>query len=233
MITGDESWVSIREIESKQFSLEWIPKGSPGLRPVKAKRQRSAKKLMLTVFFDCDGPVLIDFLPPKETVDTDQYLRVLNLLKDQIRLKRPALWKKPDPAKPERNFIIHQDNAPSHTCAQTLAFFLDIPLLAHPPYSPDLAPCDFFLFPCLKSQLACLQIRNLEELKVAVKKELKAIPKEDYCAALRQIVVRWMKCVTANRSYFEGRHFPVDPADFRLEVLFQYPDGAADLESDA
>ncbi len=65
VITGNESWVSIREVESKQFSLEWIPKGSPALHPVKARCERSAKKLMLTIFFDLVGPVLVDFLPPQ------------------------------------------------------------------------------------------------------------------------------------------------------------------------
>ncbi len=121
--------MSIKERESKQFSLEWIPKGSPGLHPVKARRQRSVCKLMLTVFFDCDGAVLVDFLTLGDTVDTDHYLLVLNRLKDRIRMKRPHLWMKPDPDQPERNFIIHHNNAPSHTSARTLSFFLDIPVL--------------------------------------------------------------------------------------------------------
>lgn len=52
VITGDESWVSVREVETKQVSLQWIPKGSCDLRPMKAKRQHAKKKVMLTVFWD-------------------------------------------------------------------------------------------------------------------------------------------------------------------------------------
>ena len=52
--------------------------------------------------------------------------------------------------------IIHPDNAPSHRAAQTTETTkrLGFELLDHPPYSPELAPCDFFfLFPLIKSVL--------------------------------------------------------------------------------
>ncbi len=228
VVTGDESWVSIKELETKSCSLEWTPKGMPAMRPMKVRRQRSVRKLMLTVFFDWQGLILIDFLPPGDTVDTDRYLEVLSTLKERIRRKRPDLWRKPNPDSPRRNFVIHHDNASSHTSAPTLAFFEDIDLLAHPPYSPDLAPCDYFLFPRLKSQLATLQIRNLEELKHAVHRELNKIPSEDFCAAIRQMPLRWMKVQEANGSYFEGRHLSVDPAEYGLEDLFKPPEEVED-----
>ncbi len=67
-----------------------------------------------------------------------------------------------------------------------------------------------------------------------MKKELKAISPEDYCAAIRQMLVRWMKCVAANGSYFEGRHFAVDLADYGLEVFFETApeDSASEQDSD-
>ncbi len=231
VVTGDESWVSVREVEMKQKSLEWIPKGSPGLRPVKARRQRAVRKLMLTVFWDELGPILIDFLPPGEVVDSDRYVEVLTRLREAIRRKRPHLWMKdPDSSDTQqRRFVIHHDNASSHTSCITLAFFQHIPLLAHPPYSPDLAPSDFFLFPRLKTRLATNNIRTLDELRASVVKELKAIPKEDYRAALQQqLPLRWMKCLAANGSYFEGRHFPVDPEQHGLVVTFDDPEESPD-----
>jgi len=51
---------------------------------------------------------------------------------------------------------LHHDNAPAHSTALVQAFFLakhDITPACQPPYSPDLAPCDFWLFPKLKSPL--------------------------------------------------------------------------------
>ncbi len=50
IITGDESWVSIFEMELKANSWEWHPRGESTSRPLKAIRNRSAKKAMLTVF---------------------------------------------------------------------------------------------------------------------------------------------------------------------------------------
>ena len=49
----------------------------------------------------------------------------------------------------------HHDNAPAHTAAATREFLAceGVQLMSHPTYSPDLAPCDFFLFPHAKKQL--------------------------------------------------------------------------------
>ena len=52
-------------------------------------------------------------------------------------------------------WFLHHDIAPSHTSFSEREFFKQnyITTLSHPPYSPDLAPCDFFLFPKLKTHL--------------------------------------------------------------------------------
>ena len=49
--------------------------------------------------------------------------------------------------------LLHQDNAPSHTAFITREFLAknNITIIDHPPYSPDLAPCDFYLFPKVKN----------------------------------------------------------------------------------
>jgi hypothetical protein len=66
----------------------------------------------------------------------------------KLREKRPQLA--------EKGFVFHWDNAPVHTAAVVKDWFAAnaIPLLEHPPYSPDLAPADFFLFPKVKEALA-------------------------------------------------------------------------------
>ncbi len=148
IITGDESWVSVFEMETKRSSCEWHPKGTIAARPTKALRQRSERKSMLTVFFDESGEVLVDFKDPKVTVDSDNYCDILRKLKEQLRRRRPDKWA-------GRNFFLHHDNAPAHTAAITLALIgsSGIEMIPHPPYSPDLAPCDYYLFPRLKNQL--------------------------------------------------------------------------------
>ena len=76
----------------------------------------------------------------------------------RIAEKRPHLAKK--------KVLFHHDNAPAHTSAVATAKLVELSyeLLPHPPYSPDLAPCDFFLFPNLKKSLAGQKFESNEEV---------------------------------------------------------------------
>ena len=65
-------------------------------------------------------------------------------------------------------------------------------VLNHPPYSPDLSPCDFFLFPRLKKMLSA----SRSSLGSAIYQCLQQIPKEDYLSAFRDWVKRLQKCVS-------------------------------------
>ena len=69
------------------------------------------------------------------------YVALLDPLDVALKKKRPRLAHK--------KVLFHQDNAPSYKCAVAMAklFQLGYELIPHPAYSPDLAPCDFFLFP--------------------------------------------------------------------------------------
>src|SRR5436189_5963504 len=64
-----------------------------------------------------------------------------------------------------KKILFHQDNAPSHTSAVAMAKIheLRFELLDHAPYSPDLAPSDFFLFPQLKFALGGQRFSSNEE----------------------------------------------------------------------
>ncbi len=88
IVSGDETWLYCFDPQTKQRSSQWLPKGSK--RPEKALRGKTAsKKVMLTLFFDMEGPILIHFLQQGDTVDTDEYCRVLARLRENVRLKRP------------------------------------------------------------------------------------------------------------------------------------------------
>ena len=89
----------------------------------KARMSKSKFKAMLIVFFDINGIVMTKWVPEGQTVNQTYYLSVLATLREGVRKKRPELWK-------NNSWILHQGNAP---------------VLQHAPYSPDLAPCDFFV----------------------------------------------------------------------------------------
>ncbi len=72
LVTADESWFHYYEPELKSQSSVWIAKGS-GL-PIKARAVQSAGKRMASVFWDEEGILLIDWLPEKETINSDYYI---------------------------------------------------------------------------------------------------------------------------------------------------------------
>jgi histone-lysine N-methyltransferase SETMAR len=66
------------------------------------------------------------------------------------------------------SWILHHDNAPAHNVLSVKTFLAKhkIPLLEHPSYSPNLAPCDFFLFPKIKSALKGIHLEAVDAVKV-------------------------------------------------------------------
>lgn len=145
-ITMDETWVHHYTPESKVQSKQWKRSGSPP--PKKAKAILSAKKVMASVFWDCKGVIMVDYLEKGKTINADYYCTLLQRLREEIKTKRPGMLSK--------KVLFHQDNAPVHTAAKSIAqiYNCGFELLPHPPYSPDLAPSDYHLFPNLKKHLA-------------------------------------------------------------------------------
>ena len=76
---------------------------------------------------------------------------------------------------------------------------MGIKTVAHPPYNPDLAPCDFWLFPKLRS--CCYE--TIEEMKEAVTKVIDTLTQEDFHGAFQKLLERYNKCIAAGDN-FEG-----------------------------
>lgn len=209
IVSGDESPVYLLDPETRSESKQWLPK--EGQCPTKVLRGHTWKKTMLTVFFDARGVVLTEF--NDGIVDMDTYINTLRNLRENIRRKRPFMWKGGMDGKTDREFVIHQDNASCHTSNRTISFLFDQDLLTHPPYSPDLALCDYFLFPLLKKQLRGHRHQNLRDLKVAVRRVLVSITEDQCQEALSKWPLRWRKCVQSEGEYFKGcgLEVPFDP----------------------
>ena len=77
--------------------------------------------------------------------------------------------------------LLH-DNARPHKTKQVKAKIASMGMveLEHPPYSPDLAPCDFYLFPKLKEYLSGRYFDTNEALGSAIFQYLNLVPPEDY-----------------------------------------------------
>ena len=170
---------------------------------------------MITIFFDCNGLIHTEFVPQGETVTADYYCQTLAHLREQIRRRRPHLWVKTGLW---RHFLLHHDNATPHTAVPTLAALGETgtDMLAHPPYSPDLAPNDYFLYPELKKYMRGMVYRNVQEVQQAALRILRQIPQHKFEDAIKDMPVRWAKCVQAGGDFFEGDGLEVP--DFMVEV---------------
>ena len=77
---------------------------------------------------------------------------------------------------------------------------MGIKIAPQPPYSPDLAPCDFWLFPKLRG----CRYEAIEEMKVAVTKVIDTLTQEDFHGAFEKLLERYNMCIAARGDYFEG-----------------------------
>lgn len=194
-VTMDETWVHHYTPETKQQSKQWVEAG--GSVPKKAKSIASAGKVMASVFWDAKGILLIDYLPKGRTITGEYYSNLLDQLDAKIRQKRPGLKKK--------KIIFHQDNAPVHKSALAMGKLRDLgyELLGHPPYSPDLAPSDFHLFPNLKKFVSGKRFVSNEEVEKAVDEYFDNLPESHFREGILKLEKRWTKCVEVKGDYVE------------------------------
>ena len=77
---------------------------------------------------------------------------------------------------------------------------MGIKTVPQPPFSPDLAPCDFWLFPKLRS----CHYDTIEEMKEAVTKVIDTLTQKDFDGAFEKLLERYNKCIAARGDYFKG-----------------------------
>ena len=102
--------------------------------------------------------------------------------------------------------MLHQDNAPPHTAICVAEFLAEksIPVVPHPPYSPDLAPCDFWLFPKMKMKMKGNRYDEREDIIDAGTAVLNELTESDFQECFRTWEKRINSCVEAKGQYFEG-----------------------------
>jgi histone-lysine N-methyltransferase SETMAR len=150
---------------------------------------------MASVFWDAEGILFIDYLEKGKTITGEYYSHLLTRLDEKICEKRPGLQKK--------KIIFHQDNAPAHKSVLALGKLRDLhyELLEHLPYSPDLAPSDFYLLPKLKLFLAGQRFSSNQEATGAVEGYFADLIKNHYRDGIMALEHRWNKCVSLKGDY--------------------------------
>ncbi|UYV74512.1 hypothetical protein LAZ67_11003744 [Cordylochernes scorpioides] len=152
--------------------------------------QRSAGKVLLTIFWNVDGPICLDFLSSRQRMNSDLYCDILvNKLKPGIRNKRRR--------KLSKAVLFLHDNARPHTSCKTVSTIIKLgfEVLEHPAYIPDLAPSDYFLFGLLKKELKGKRFDSDEDVQKVVQDFFHTLPKSAYKEGIYKLPERWRRCI--------------------------------------
>ena len=122
------------------------------------------------------------FVPEGETINAMYYRVVMERLLNKIRPVRTGMCESSD-------WFILLYNAPSHNATIVKQFLVQqkVTVLDHPPYSPDLAPADYILFPKVKSYLKGHLFDSVSDIQKAVTSTLNTIEKDDFYKGIQKL----------------------------------------------
>jgi [histone H3]-lysine36 N-dimethyltransferase SETMAR len=197
LVTMDEIWI-YWDNEGSFHHRSW--RGEGDTPDVEVRRVLTTRKHLMSVFWDCKGVLLMEVLPRGQTITADVYCQQLDHLVVAIQEKRRRQLQGG-----YQQFHYLHDNARPHTAGKTLEKLRQIgfTVLPHPPYSPDLAPSDFYLFSAMKSAIRGRNWNSEEEIRTALDAWIASKPRGFFADGIRKLPGRWQKCVSHHGDYFE------------------------------
>ena len=140
---------------------------------------------------------MVDYLLHKTTITGEYYANLMRKLREVIKQKRRGML--------TRGIMLLHDNAPVHKSrvAQAAIRECGFEQLSHPPYSPDLAPSDYYLFRNLKGHLRGTRFPDDECLKDSTEKWLEEQSEEFYYSGIASLKEKWSKCIKVKGDYIE------------------------------
>ena len=192
LVTCDERWIYCYDPET-EFSVEacWLSQTQEG------QTEQIHTQTLDDPFFDSTGMIYMHWVPTGHTVNKKYYVEVLREFRKTLHWKRQALFK-------SGQWNFQQDNALVHNSMLVTDYLnkMGIKTVTYSPYSPDLAPCDFWLFPKLKEKLRGCRYETIEEMKEAVTKV--TLTQEDFHGTFQKLLERYNECIAARGDYLEG-----------------------------
>lgn len=194
IVTGDEKWIYFDNPKRKK---SWVDPGQPSTsQPV---RNIHGKKTLLCIWWDSKGPLYYELLKPGETITGERYRQQLIKLNRALKEKRPEFHQRHD------KVIFQHDNARPHVAIPVQNYLGNInwEVLPHPPYSPDLAPSDYYLFRSMQHGLSEQHFHSYEEVKNWLDEWLASKNEKWYWDGIHQLTERWEKVVANDGQYFD------------------------------
>jgi histone-lysine N-methyltransferase SETMAR len=194
IITGDETWIYYRQTGRKASNACWIGEGQSPETVV--RRSQHEPKILFSIFFRSNGPLLVHSVDRGVKIDRFYYIdNCLKTVVEEVKKQRPKTG--------THGIKMLHDNASSHGSPAVEHYLKQegINLMPHPPYSPDLSPCDYWLNDYIKRNLT--DQTNAETLHKAVSNIVFSIPEKEYKKTFDRLIERMELCIDNNGNYFE------------------------------
>lgn len=178
VMTGDESLFYFRYQSSHMYaeSKEKVPN--------RISKKIDSKKVMITMFFNGNSLLCFDMLPKGKKYNQEYFI---NNIIEEIKENTDG----DDTQMDFKKIMVHMDNCRVHTgkkVTQKLSN-LKVKTIPHPAYSPDISPCDFWLFGFLKKSLEDKEILDEIQLKIEILNAWEHVTFEQ----LQNVFYEWMK----------------------------------------
>lgn len=197
-MTGDEKWIFYDNPKKKKYYA--MPGQSlPSTSISTPKPNIHGSKVMLCIWWDQKDVVYYELLQPGDSITGDRYRLQLIRLSRALREKRPEYEQRHD------KVILLHDNARPHV-AKVVKNYLETlkwDILPHPPYSPDIAPSDYWLFRRMQHDLAGHRFTSFAEIENWLLTWIASKDETFFRDGIRKLPERWEKVVASDGQYFD------------------------------
>jgi len=155
-------------------------------------------KQMMIFAYDCKCVIMTDRVLSGMTVTAAYYHQFLQKLRRKMHANRPDLL--------ENGVLILHDNARPHLGKDIheLLHGYSWEVLPHPPYSPDMSPPDFDLFPKLKMNMRGVRFSTLEDLSASITPRVRHFNCSRDLTGIMDLPERWDAVIRQKGDYTEG-----------------------------
>lgn len=177
IVTGDQKWFTLKYVSAGG----WVFQDEEP--PIYEKSHIGIQKVMATIIWNPHDFYVIDFLPQNMKYNSSYFID--NVLQP-LSQKKTTIWSLSN----KRKIWLNLDNAKIHNSAISMQKTVELGFKRppHPPYSPDLAPSDFFLFGYVTGRLRGQKFNSFDELEERIIEILHSIPSE----TLKRVFETWM-----------------------------------------
>ena len=184
-VTDDEKWVLY---VTHTLKRQWLEAGQTGVAT--PKNDLRPKKIMLSVWWRVEWIIHWKILPAGCTITTDLYCQPLDGVAAKLKGKQ------------DRIYFLH-DNARPHIAKSTREklFELGWVTVPHPPYSPDLASTDYYLFRTLPNHMRRKKFDDENELKTDHANFFDQKSQDCYESRILSPPERWRQVIDSNGAY--------------------------------